>query len=217
MKLKIPFQTQQHNAARNDCGAACVAMCAGVTTDKALTVTGKAGQQLHITDIMTALRAYRIDHDHQCPITLPDARALLTLGHPVVALVGYGRLPAELKAVDYDGNHYVVLAGYMVTGFYVHDPLQAQGYALWPDEALGYAWSNPTNAMPLQGIVVRQQREVVEPDMSEFGPVVATALDTAVATQYLQQLYRVLGVEGETMAEQQGHALAKLAMLHGGK
>lgn len=41
MKLQIDFKTQQGNAARNDCGAACVAMLAGVTVDDALLVANK--------------------------------------------------------------------------------------------------------------------------------------------------------------------------------
>lgn len=212
MKLKIDFLTQTGNSITNDCGPAVIAMIAGVTIQKALTVTGKAGQQLHIADIMTALRAYRIDHEHKCPITLADARALLALGHPIIALVGYGNLPTHLKADTYNGNHYVILSGYTAAGFYVHDPLQPQGYALWPDEALGYAWSHPVNAMPLQGIVVRQTREIIEPSMDELGTAVAIAMNETAARHHLEKLLAAMGIGPGPLEERVGHALAWIAL-----
>ncbi|MCA9366847.1 C39 family peptidase [Candidatus Kaiserbacteria bacterium] len=218
MKLNLPHVTQQNNAIRNDCGPACVAMLTERTIDDVLAVTGKRDQQLHMSDIMQALRHYGVDNEHHRPIHLPDARSWLSLGYPIIALVGYGRLPADLKGdPKYNGNHYVLLTGFTIDGFLIHDPLQPQGWVLWSDSALVDVWSYPTKAMPLQGIVVTVQREIVEPEMAEFGIAVNDGINTSIARHYLDALHLVLGVKGDTLAERQGHALAKLAMLRGAK
>ena len=221
MKLQIDFITQQSNAIRNDCGAACIAMVAGTSIDKALAAGHtKPGQPMHMTAIVDALTAYRLPHDYVRPLHLPHIRESLARGWPVIALVNYGRLPDGLKATDYDGNHYVVVTGFLRDAFLVHDPLwpdQRGAWVRWPDVVLGEALANPTDAQPMQGIVVRQEREISQPDMGELGLVVSTALAHGTVAVYLEQLYQAMEIAPGPLAERQGHALARVQVWKAGE
>ncbi|MEZ4591810.1 MAG: C39 family peptidase [Chloroflexota bacterium] len=222
MKLKIPFQTQQHNAARNDCGAACVAMVAGVTTDKVLqAISQPKHQPLLFDDMRRALSAYRIRSEHKRPLHLPDLRQILTSGRPVIALVGYDQLPAEHKAQpDFDGAHFVLVTGFTEDSFFVHDPLwpdERGAYRQWPMETMGLALLQPGwRNMPLQGLVVDQVREIAEPGMGELGTAVAAVMHETVARHYLEKLLGAMGIENAgSLEERVGHALAAWQLVKG--
>lgn len=212
MKLKIDFVSQQGNAARNDCGAACVAMLAGVGVDDVLLVANRpVNEPLHMTTLFAVLRAYGLPHVHTRPLALPNLREALVQGWAVIVLVNYGRLPAELKATDYNANHYVLVVGFEPGMFLVHDPLwagQAGAYRAWPEAVLGEAMLHPLLAMAMQGIVVRKPWPIVEPEMGELGLVVSEVLRERTAVAYLNQILGAMGFGEGPLAERVGHALA---------
>lgn len=218
MKLLIDFQTQQGNAVRNDCGFACVAMAAGVPLAMVLERIPPAPQGMYILDVMDGLRLLGVANEYVHPLHLPDARRWLANGNPIVALVGYGRLPQQLRATAYSGNHYVVIVGYEPDGgFLVHDPLwpdERGAFRIWPDAVLGEAWANPVNALPLQGVVVKNVFEVAEVAMGDVLPLVRDeAARNAVA--YLEQLLGAMDVRPGPLAERVEHALAWVEMKKG--
>ena len=218
MKLDINFISQQGNSYRNDCGPACVAMVTGAPISKVLAAANHPlNKQMHIQDIMRALLGFRLKREFVRPLHLPDARRWLANGNPIVALIGYGRLPAAERARDYDGNHYVLVVGYTADGgFFVHDPLwpdQAGAYRRWEDAVLGEAWANPVEALPLQGVVVQQPFAIAQPEMGELGLAVTTALNHGVAMGYLEQIYQALDVAPGRLDGRQANALTKIAQL----
>lgn len=199
----------------NDCGPACVAMLTGAPIAKIYQVSGLAsGQMMHMQTMLSLLRAFRVPREHVRPLHLPDARRWLANGNPIVALINYGRLPRQLRATDYDKNHYVVLVGYEPSGsFLVHDPLwpdQQGAFRRWPDVALGEAWANPIEALPLQGIVAQRPFPVLEVSASDVRPLVVDAAE-ARAAALLEQLLVAMGIEPGPLAERVERALARVA------
>ncbi len=166
MKLQIDFVSQQGNQHRNDCGAACVAMLTGSSIDDVLLVANQPpNKPLHVRDIMAVLRAYRLPSEYVRPLHLPDLRGWLDNGNPVIALVGYGELPPDQRATDFDGAHWVLVVGHQEETYLVHDPLwpgQAGAYRCWKESVLGAAMLWPGNNMPLQGVVVKRPFVVTE-------------------------------------------------------
>lgn len=220
MKLEIDFVSQQGNATRNDCGAACVAMCAGVPVDKVLrAIDHPKDKPLAFGDIGRALVAYRLQHEYIRPLHLPDMRRWLTAGHPIIALVGYGELPPSQRAVQsFDGAHFVVVAGFTVDGFLVHDPLwpdERGAYRLWSLETMGAALARPGwGNMPMQGMVVQRAYEIVQPEMGELGLAISAAMRETAARHYLEQILGAMGIaESETLPARVGHALAKIVQM----
>lgn len=218
MKLQIPFVSQQNNTARNDCGAACVAMCAGVSTNQVLAAIDQPDNQpLHIQAVAAALRHYGLPNDHVRPLALPTLRELLANGWPVIALVRYGRLPNALKAdKDFDDNHFVVVTGFTVDSFFVHDPLwptaELGAHIEWPDVVMGEALRFVA-ALPMQGVVVQQVRPILEPELSELGQALTAVRARATAVHYLETLYEALGVPPAPPDTRQGLALAAIVRL----
>lgn len=222
MKLAIPFTTQTGNetahAGRNDCGAACVAMLVDRTVDQVLGDIHQPGNQpLHIQTMQAALRHYGLPNDHVRPLSLPTLRELLTRGCPVIALVRYGRLPATLKAQKtFQENHFVVVTGFTVDSFYVHDPLwptaELGAYIEWPDVVMGEALRF-VQGLPMQGVVVQQARPIVEPELPELGQALAAVQARVTAVHYLEALYEALGVPPAPPDDRQGLALAAIVRL----
>jgi hypothetical protein len=213
MKLEIEFVSQQGNAARNDCGAACVAMVAEVSVDDVLLAANRpVNEALHMKTLFEVLRGYGLPHVHTRPLALPDLRQALAQGFASIVLVNYGRLPFQLKADrDYKGNHYVLVVGFVQGAFFVHDPLwpgQAGAYQVWTEAVLGEAMLHPIEAMALQGIVVRKPWPVVDPEMAELGLVVSESLRRRSAEIYLEQILGAMGVDGGSLDERVGQALA---------
>lgn len=214
MKLQIDFVTQQNNNIANDCGAACVAMLVGASIEKVLAaINHQPGKPLHVAQLIQALAAYRLPHDHTTLLHLPLIRESLARGWPVIALVNYGALADGLKAADYNGNHFVVVTGFLRDAFLVHDPLwpdQRGAWVRWPEQQFGAALATPRNARGMQGIIVRSERAIEQPDMGELGLVVSTALQNGTVAGYLEQLYQAMEIAPGPLAERQGHALARV-------
>ena len=216
MKLNVDFVSQQQEPGerqiKNDCGPACLSALTGMPLEKIYQVAGlKPGDMMHMQTMLDTLTALRVKREHIRPLHLPDARRWLANGNPIVALVNYGRLPHDLRATDYAGNHYVILVGYEPDGsFWVHDPLWPGGvgaYRRWPDAALGEAWANPIKAGALQGIVVQRPFPVLEATTADVLPLVVDESNRQ-ATVYLHQLLAAMGIEPGPMAERVDHALA---------
>jgi hypothetical protein len=216
MKLQIPFVTQQGNHHRNDCGAACVAMLCGVTIDKVLAVVNQQRDApMHLSGIMTALTAYRAPREHFEAVTPPDVRRWLSNGHPVIALVGYGRLPEEQRATDYHRNHYVIITGYLPDGsFLVHDPLwpdERGAFRAWSEAELSEAWANPVYAKPWQGIAIRRPYTILEATASDVLPLVVEVAEQRAGV-YLEKLLEAMDIGPGRLEERVGHALARIAV-----
>lgn len=216
MKLNVDFVSQQQEPGerqiKNDCGPACLSALTGMPLEKIYQVAKlKPGDMMHMTQMLDTLAALRVPREHIRPLHLPDARRWLANGNPIVALVNYGRLPHDLRATDYAGNHYVILVGYEPDGsFWVHDPLWPGGvgaYRRWPDAALGEAWVNPIKAGGLQGIVIQRPFPVLEATTADVLPLVVDESNRQ-ATVYLHQLLAAMGIEPGPMAERVDHALA---------
>jgi len=216
MKLNVDFVSQQQEPGerqiKNDCGPACLSALTGMPLEKIYQVAGlKPGDMMHMQTMLDTLTALRVKREHIRPLHLPDARRWLANGNPIVALVNYGRLPHDLRATDYAGNHYVILVGYEPDGsFWVHDPLWPGGvgaYRRWPDAALGEAWVNPIKAGGLQGIVIQRPFPVLEATTADVLPLVVDESNRQ-ATVYLHQLLAAMGIEPGPMAERVDHALA---------
>lgn len=220
MKLDVDFVSQQQEPGQrpilNDCGPACVSAVTGLPIEKIYQAASlKPGDMMHMSQMLDALAALRVPREHVRPLHLPDARRWLANGNPIIALIGYGRLPRELRAADYAGNHYVILTGYEPDGsFWVHDPLWPGGvgaYRRWPDAALGEAWANPARAMPLQGIVIQRPFPVLEATTADVLPLVVDAAGQQ-ATVYLHQLLAAMEIEPGPLAERVDHALARISV-----
>lgn len=220
MKLNIPIVSQQQKPGErqitNDCGPACLSALTGMPLEKIYQVASlKPGDMMHMSQMLDTLIALRVPREHIRPLHLPDARRWLANGNPIIALIGYGRLPHELRATDYTGNHYVILTGYEPDGsFWVHDPLWPGGagaYRRWPDTALGEAWANPIKAGPLQGIVAQRPFPVLEADAADMLPLVVDESNRQAAV-YLHQLLAAMGIEPGPIGERVGHALARVQM-----
>ncbi len=217
MKLDIQFQSQQGNSTRNDCGAACIAMLTGATITQVLAaVTHPPNRMMHVADILDALTAYHLQRQHTTALTAELLRESLAQGWPIIALVNYGALPAELKATDYHGNHFIIVSGFTVDGFYVHDPLwpeDAGEWLEWPEFALMAALRSVRGAQPMQGVIVRQERPIFATETAEFGRVVSESLTNQVLLGYLSDIYRTLGIVAGSVSARQGHALAEIVRL----
>jgi hypothetical protein len=220
MKLDIPFQSQQGNSTRNDCGAACIAMLTGATIAQVLAaVTHPPNRMMHVSDILDALRAYQLPRQHTTALTAELLRESLAQGWPVIALVDYGSLPTDLKATDYHGNHFVVVTGFYTSnggGFYVHDPLwpgDAGAWLEWPEFAMLEALRSVRGAQPYQGVIVRQGRQIFATEAAEFGRVVSETLTNQVLLGYLSDIYFRLGIVAGSLEARQRHALATIAQL----
>lgn len=216
MKLEIDFVSQHGNAYRNDCGPACLSALTGRPLEKIYQAAKlKPGDMMHMSQMLDTLMALRVPREHIRPLHLPDARRWLANGNPIIALINYGRLPRQLRATDYDKNHYVVLVGYEPDGsFLVHDPLwpdQQGAFRRWPDVALGEAWTNPIEALPLQGIVVQRPFPVLEATVADVLPLVADAAE-GQALNHLQRLLDAMGIEPGPMAERVDRAMARVVM-----
>ncbi len=220
MKLDVKFVSQQQEPGErnilNDCGPACLSALTGMPLEKIYQVAGlKPGKPMHMQTMLDTLTALRVKREHIRPLHLPDARRWLANGNPIIALINYGRLPHELRATDYAGNHYVILVGYEPGGsFWVHDPLWQGGagaYRRWTDASLGEAWANPIKAGPLQGIVVQRPFPVLEVDAADVLPLVVDAAE-GQARNYLQQLLGAMAIEPGPLAERVDHALARVAV-----
>ena len=216
MKLNIDFVSQQQGPGErpilNDCGPACLAALTSLPLEKIYQAASlKPGDMMHMSQMLDTLTALRVPREHIRPLHLPDARRWLANGNPIVALVNYGRLPRQLRATDYAGNHYVILTGYEPDGsFWVHDPLwpgEAGAYRRWPDAQLGEAWANPIKAGGLQGIVVQRPFPVLEATTADVLPLVVDESNRQ-ATVYLHQLLAAMGIEPGPLDERVGHALA---------
>lgn len=218
MKLNIPIISQQGNNTANDCGPACVAMLAGVTIDKVMTaVAHPPGEMMPLAKIMRALGAYRLHHEHSTALSPALLRESLARGWPVIALVGYGALPATLKAdTRYNLNHYVVISGFYDSGFYVHDPLWPSdlgSWREWPETALCEALAGAAAYSINQGVIVRSEREILAPTVAEFGQVANESLSNIVLLGYLSDIYRALGIVAGNINARQGLALAEIVRL----
>lgn len=218
MKLNIPIISQQGNNTANDCGPACVAMLAGVTIEKVMqAVAHTPGEMMPLAKIMRALGAYRLHHEHSTALSPTLLRESLARGWPVIALVGYGRLPHELKAVEgYNGNHYVVITGWYAGGFYVHDPLWPSdlgAWREWPESDLVAALAGAAAYSVNQGVIVRSEREILSPTAEEFGRVVSDTLDNIVLLDYLSDIYRTLNIVAGDINARQRLALAEIVRL----
>jgi hypothetical protein len=216
MKLQIPFVTQQQNRHRNDCGAACVAMLCGVTIERVLAVAKQPQDApMHLSGIMTALAAYRAPREYVEAVTLPAVRRWLANGNPVIALVGYGRLPAAQRAIDYHRNHYVVIVGYLPDGsFLIHDPLwpdERGAYRVWSEAELGDAWGNPVYAKPWQGIAIRRPYTILEATASDVLPLVVEVAEQRAGV-YLDKLLNAMDIAPGRLEERVGHALARIVV-----
>jgi len=216
MKLNVDFVSQQQEPGerqiKNDCGPACLSALTGMPLEKIYQVAGlKPGDMMHMQTMLDTLTALRVKREHIRPLHLPDARRWLANGNPIVALVNYGRLPHDLRATDYAGNHYVILVGYEPDGsFWVHDPLWPGGVGGargWPDAGSGEAWVNPIKAGGLQGIVIQRPFPVLEATTADVLPLVVDESNRQ-ATVYLHQLLAAMGIEPGPMAERVDHALA---------
>jgi hypothetical protein len=220
MKLNIPFTSQQGNAIKNDCGAACLSMLTGATIAQVLAaVTHPPGRMMRVADILDALTVYHIPRQHTTALTAEVLRESLAQGWPVIALVNYGALPNDLKATDYHGNHFVVVSGFYTSdggGFYVHDPLwpgEAGAWLEWPEFALMAALRSVRGAQPYQGVIVRQERQIFATEAAEFGRVISETLTNQVLLGYLSDIYRTLGIVAGSVSARQGHALAEIVRL----
>lgn len=220
MKLDVDFVSQQQEPGQrpisNDCGPACLSAVTGLPIEKLYQVASLTrGDMMHMSQVLDALAALRVPREHVRPLHLPDARRWLANGNPIIALIGYGRLPRELRATDYAGNHYVILTGYEPDGaFWVHDPLWPGGvgaYRRWPDTALGEAWANPVRAMPLQGIVIQRPFPVLEATTADVLPLVVDESNRQAAV-YLQQLLAAMDIEPGPIDDRVGHALARIVV-----
>lgn len=217
MKLDIPFTTQQGNAIRNDCGPACLSMLTGATIMQVITaVSHPPGRMMHVSDIIDALAAYRLPRQHTTALTAELLRESLAQGFPVIALVNYGALPDDLKATDYDDNHFVIVSGFTVDAFLVHDPLwpgESGAWVEWPEFATLEALRTVRDARPMQGVIVRQERQIFATEAAEFGRVVSESLTNQVLLGYLSDIYRTLGIVAGPVSARQGHALAEIVRL----
>ena len=220
MKLDVDFVSQQQEPGQrpilNDCGPACVSAVTGLPIEKLYQVASLTrGDMMHMSQMLDALTALRVPREHVRPLHLPDARRWLANGNPIIALIGYGRLPRNLRATNYAGNHYVILVGYEPDGsFWVHDPLWPGGvgaYRRWPDTALGEAWANPVRAMPFQGIVIQRPFPVLEATTADVLPLVVDESNRQSAA-YLHQLLAAMDIEPGPIHERVAHALARIVV-----
>lgn len=229
MKLDVNFVSQQQEPGErpilNDCGPACLSALTGLPLEKIYQAAKlKPGDMMHMTQMLDTLTALRVKREHIRPLHLPDARRWLANGNPIIALINYGRLPHELRATDYAGNHYVILTGYEPDGsFWVHDPLWQGGagaYRRWPDTVLGEAWANPIKAGPLQGIVVYgaagRPFSVLEATTADMLPLVVDEAE-GQARNHLQQLLDAMAIEPGPLAQRVDQALARIAMWQQGE
>jgi hypothetical protein len=220
MKLDVNFVSQQQEPGErnilNDCGPACLAALTDMPLEKIYQVASlKPGDMMHMQTMLDTLTALRVKREHIRPLHLPDARRWLANGNPIIALIGYGRIPRNLRATDYAGNHYVILVGYEPGGaFWVHDPLWRGGagaYRRWTDAQLGEAWANPIKAGPLQGIVVQRPFPVLEATTADVLPLVVDESNRQAAV-YLQQLLAAMDIEPGPIDDRVGHALARIVV-----
>ena len=113
---------------RNDCGAACVAVCArpdvpSLTVDAVASAYMRPNQPMTIQEVQHALDEYGIANNYRRPLAVADIAAAIRQSHrPTIALVSYQSLP--YRAIDYHGSHYVVIYGVLADGrFLYRDPL----------------------------------------------------------------------------------------------
>ena len=163
IQLDIPYRSQRGPDApgRNDCGPACVAMVAGVDVPTAVSACAQQpNKPITMAQMWEGLRRLGVAGEYRRPLLPDDIVDVLVQRRPVIALVNYGLVPAELKQDQlFVGSHFVVIVGYEVGGdvFLVHDPnFDGNGGAAvaWPwqvvAEAMGRpGWGNMAN----QGIV----------------------------------------------------------------
>ncbi len=114
---------------RNDCGAACIAVCArsnghsGLTVDEVSAAYMRPNRAMTIPEVRHGLGGYGIANSYKRPLSIIDiALTIRKLNKPAIALVSYQALPYQ--SIDYHGSHYVVIYGMLASGvFLYHDPL----------------------------------------------------------------------------------------------
>lgn len=172
VKLQIEHITQNDNDLRGDCGPAVVAMLAGRTIEQALEACGLRPHQWATFGHLTrGLRYHAIHSTYIRGMQPPELRRHVVEGRPVVCLIDYSKLPAKLRALPYNGAHFILLAGVDDDNddLLVHDPLAAVGYLPYPGEVLAAAQQRvPGNTFDFQSLVVHR----------DYGPGDDTARDT---------------------------------------
>lgn len=229
MKLDIPFVSQTGNKTRNDCGAACLASLVGLPLDDVLaSVKHPPNVYMSVNDILRGLRHFGLHGFYARPLTLPAVREALAMRYPVVVLVHYGVLPQPVRVGSFRGAHWVLITGKDddALDIFVHDPLHpTDGHRRWPAAALDEAMrSRNTSNLPQQGIIVKHPYPVRQEAAAAFQQLSAELNQTsrqmrealAIQQSYLQQIYNMLGVEGEGETAQ-GLALSAILRLMGGR
>ena len=167
--LPIPHLWQNSPTARkrrNDCMAACAAMCIHGLTNERPTIDYIAerwqrtpNQYMSFTDGGKILRAYGLTGVHnnpwQKPLRARGIAAAVEAGSPVIALVKYPKLPRQF--VEFSGSHFIVVYGVDNGRLLYRDPLAASDETLdcsleTMDAALSGFVENE-NA-PFQGMIV---------------------------------------------------------------
>lgn len=145
IKLDIPYKSQLTNTSRNDCGAAVSAMLTGVSVDRILEIIEQPKDKaLLFRDIERALASFGITAYHKRPIYIPQIKAELTLGHPMVILANYSVV--RQPQTKFDGAHFFLAVGCDGEAVYVHDPLwngDKGAYLRLDDGSLDYAMKQP--------------------------------------------------------------------------
>lgn len=228
MKLDIPFISQTSNTIRNDCGAACVAACVGIQLDAVLQVMDMPPHSyFSVHHILTGLRHFGLYGRYVRPITIPQIHHSLSQRQPVICLIHYGMLPADLRVGSFRGAHWVLVAGREETDFFVHDPLHpTTGHQRWPAAALELALgSRNTSNLPWQAVVVAKEYPLLNENAEAHKALVAMVRQSvhqlrdelAIKDAYLMQLYEALGVPTDNPDAAQGLALSAILRQKGGR
>lgn len=154
MSKQVVIQMQHHKQwghkahwFRNDCGQACAAMILEHLTPYRKDVNRISVEIRQTNNRNLGVRAFQqylrrhglwIRHYSQWskdkegnpkPLTFDRIKAGIDQGNPVVALVWYGKLPADVRwhGTDFKAWHYVVISGYSDKSIFFHDPLNEDG------------------------------------------------------------------------------------------
>lgn len=189
VKLEIEHVTQQGNNLRGDCGPAVVAMLTGLSIEQALAACElRPHQWATFGHLIRGLRANGIQSTFIRGMRPLEMQGHLLDGRPVVCLVDYGKLPGRLRAENFNGAHFVLLAGMDDDDFLVHDPLQQQGFVRWLATELRHAqWEVPGNSYDYQSLIVHRDYRPA----ADTAGLLAQARDTIEALRV--ELERVRG------------------------
>ncbi len=136
--LHVPWVSQLGSLAgfaAGDCSMACVAMVLrslgqSVTVDDVSRASGlKAGfKSAAWWNAVHAAAQWHVVFEHAADLTLEDLIADLRLAKPVIVILNYQSIPADLRYSDtYNSGHFVVVVGCNAEHVLMHDPY-------WPED-----------------------------------------------------------------------------------